>query len=1138
MCFSLINAQDNIVTVKLSKQSDSISLYSTPVLINTLNVKNGRSLLKKDTDYAILNDFKTIVFKTKFNSDSLTASFVPVPQSILKEQFKHKLYLGNNQNASLISEGSETAQTSDDEDLKTDGVLLRGISFGNSQDLVLNSTLNLRLGGMVGKDIKIEGAITDQEYPFQPDGTTSSLQDFDRIYLKISKSNKRSVLLGDYYYQNNPNFWFSKFSKKNRGMQISGTDSLKNGNLTWDVSGALARGRFARNEIAGKEGLQGPYRLTGTRNEQFIIIISGTEQIYLDGKKMERGLQNDYIIDYNSGEITFTPKHIITAFNRIVAEFQYSDRYYTRTVAGTSLVYESKKWVHGISIYSEQDAKTQPIQQELDFFDSTKMLSVKDILIQSGDNNFNAIITEVKSRDSFSSNQPNYTKLDSSGYKIYVYIDKKDNSKQYYSVKFNYVGKGNGNYIISATTANGKVFTWVKPLGSIKQGDYEPITQIQAPNRLTILESKTGYSHKNFKISFNASLSNNDKNTFSGIDDKDNSGSAVFLKISDKNLLSKTKSGAELLLNNEFTGEITSGRFSTIERYRSVEFNRDFSRSQFNETNDFLPKREGYATHLLNLSVGKNFNYFFKAGLNENTARSARFLSQGALFKFKDFGIEPQIDLRNDNQKNKANLAKISAYFQKENTNSQLTVLEEKSLIKNNTDTLLNSSFSYKEIRITENVKWKKINLLLDANQSTTSNVNQTTRLLNPALSAGNLQGEFTYQNTKSAFTKLSINQRFSKLLDSNNAAGIDAGTHTAVKFEWNYRQWLKIFSGNLFYQTLSGREQQRQFAYFEVPAGQGYFTWIDFNSNGIQEINEFQETPFKDKANFARLLVPTGQYIQAQQSELNGNLFTDLSRLKKWKSKFGKIQNKFTWNYNGKTVSEKVFSKLYPMFTENSKSDVLAYNSFYRNLIEFENQKNNVLVQIQYLQRGNKVLYSNGFDTRLNKLTGASIRLIPAMSWQIKLNLETKLQRYVSAFLPANSFNYKLFTADPGIIWQYGSKLRISANLKYSGKLYSIITSPAQLWEASLQGTQSISKTGILDLQFSFLNAMYSGNPNSPEGYDVLQGFVTGRNIRIQSNLRFNSGKNIQLLFGYDGRFNSKSPAVHVGRAEVRYLF
>ena len=100
--------------------------------------------------------------------------------------------------------------------LSKNGSISRGISFGNNQDVVVNSSLNLQVSGKLTQEVSLLLAATDDNIPFQADGTTAQLQEFDKVFVQLSNQNTK-LIVGDFQLQR-PNSYFMNFTNVRKGL--------------------------------------------------------------------------------------------------------------------------------------------------------------------------------------------------------------------------------------------------------------------------------------------------------------------------------------------------------------------------------------------------------------------------------------------------------------------------------------------------------------------------------------------------------------------------------------------------------------------------------------------------------------------------------------------------------------------------------------------------------------------------------------------------------------------------------------------------------------------------------------------------------------------------------------------------------
>jgi hypothetical protein len=353
-----------------------------------------------------------------------------------------------------INQGADDSRTLFDfGKIKYNGSFGRDISFGNNQDAVVNGLLNLQINGNIGDSMELSAALTDNNLPVQAEGNTQQLNEFDQVWIQLKKKNWQ-LQLGDIDIRRNDAYYLS-FFKRLQGIAFQNKYRLfPRGTHDVQVSGAIAKGKFTRYVFQGLEGNQGPYRLQGPNGELFFIVLAGTERVFIDGQLMQRGEDQDYIINYNTAEITFTPRRMINKDRRIQVEFEFADRNYLNAqffVGNTFQV--NPKLTFRVNAFSNSDVKSSPINQQL-------TPEQKRFLINSGDLSEGSLFSSV-SRDSFDVNRVLYRLVDSTVNGVLydsVLVHSLTQGGVLYSAGFQDVGQGNGDYIQDISGVNGRIF--------------------------------------------------------------------------------------------------------------------------------------------------------------------------------------------------------------------------------------------------------------------------------------------------------------------------------------------------------------------------------------------------------------------------------------------------------------------------------------------------------------------------------------------------------------------------------------------------------------------------------------------------------------------------------------------------------
>ena len=1143
-CAALAHAQvgSNLRSRWVKASGDTLRVDTLSIVPGSLRILSDSALV--DPARYVLDPFTaTVIWKGAPDSVLVTYRVMPL---LLGGTFAHK-------DPSLLTTSGDRVdpfryvpprQTNDLMEvrgLNRSGSISRGILFGNNQDLSVNSTLNLELGGRITDKIQVLASVTDNNIPIQAGGNTAELQDFDQVFIKLfeedtkAPGNKWELIAGDFVLQK-PRSHFLTYLKKTKGISYDTRLNLgSEGRMSIGASAAISKGKFARNVIQGIEGVQGPYRLRGNDAGSFIVVLSGSERVFIDGQQLQRGQENDYVIDYNTAEVVFTARRMITKDRRIVVEFQYSDKNYARSLLRFDDTYEKGKGTVRLHLYSEQDHRNQPLQQEVGELERT-------VLGNAGDDPLAARLPGIDSTG-FATDQVLYLLTDSLGYDS-VFVYSTDPAQAVYRITFTEVGAGNGDYVLQEFTPNGRVFRWSPPdtLNTVvvQTGTYAPVRLLIAPRAQQLFT--LGYDHRfsqRTTATVEGAFSNNDNNTFSALNENDDAGFGFMTRLAHTIPISARDTSLQLLLGGD--AETVSKNFRFVERYRAVEFERNWNAIGADLVGDQLlagvnmgvsgrklgrvmyglntfqvtDKYTGWKQDLLSdLHFGRADVTGTASWLNGTEPRQSDFLRHKAQARYR---LKPfSFGIRDEHERN---LYEVDS----------LPGLQTGSYEFYDWELFVQSPDSAR-------TKWRasggqRRDRALREGRLTTSTL-ATAYALNLDLASNprnRLSTTFTYRQLEIYDSTLTVQKPENTYL---------------TRIDYDLSLWKGFAVIDLFNEFGSGLEQRREYIYLEVPAGQGLYIWNDYNGDGIKDLNEFELANFSYEANYLRVFVPSNTYVRTFSNQSSASLdlrpavrWADADGVKKFIAKFSDLAS---LRVDRKTGASDVLIALNPFAPETADTNLRAYTSSARNTFFYDRTSRTWSMDHSWQNDRSRSLLLNGYESRSRLFNTVRVRWNTTRQWTLDVEGERGRVANASDLLSGRTWSIEQQGLKPRVTLQPNTALRAIVSFKYTEKKNREEFGGEQVLMQDLgcEFRYNTAGKGSILLTANLVDITFDGETNSSLGNELLGGLKPGTNATWSVGIQRNLSNNLQVDLTYNGRRSEGVPVVHVGGAQVRAFF
>jgi hypothetical protein len=1053
------------------------------------------------------------------------------------------------------SRDSGTADLFGNSNLRRSGSITRGIIAGNNQDTAVESGLKLELTGQVVDGVDLTAVLTDENTPILPEGTTQRINEFDRVFIEIA-GKPGAVQLGDFDLSITGSE-FARFDRKLQGAKVWGQvpsvsgSVFGGGDLT--AAGATTRGIFRSQTLVPLEGVQGPYRLQGTSGERFIVVVPGTEVVYMDGRRLTRGETNDYVIDYATAEITFSPSQLITANKRIIVEFQYTTNQFTRTLLAASAETRFGSVAEGIP--RVRVSTTFIRESDSDQFNEEFGLTSQDSLLiaDSGDDPAVASGAQRVEYDPEAAYvqyvQEEVMLGDGSIDTVFVALTAApDPDTPVFRVTFSVVGTGNGRYIRAGRSVNGILYEYVGE----GRGEYEPVRVLPKPRGQQLFDL-TGSVRplQRVEVFGTWALSANDENRLSSVDKSDDDGMGYIAGalVDELPVMAGGNSLGHVSLS--VRRRHTDPAFRTFNRTRPVEYGRKWNvlTRQFDvtggvgETADEATLAWKRSSSRLSAEAGRlRLEEGFDArraqldvGVSEAFTPDLSYRFEWIDSEDKLFGERGRWTRGTGRIEKPLVSSRLIPAFEIEHEDRRQRGLDG--------DSLLAGSLAFVAYR--PEIRWVEDRLELRAGLEVRDEDDALDGLLLPSARGWTAQVGTRYATGNLFTTSGDVGYRSQRFTERfRMQEGRSDARSVIVRWRGDYRPFKRAVEVSWFYDGQTQRTPKLQEIYVRTGPELGQYVWVDYNEDGAIQIDEFIQETTPNEGNYVKSFVPSDSLFSIGAVQARVRLGLDPARV--WQQASSPLK-RFLAKISSRTSVEVV---------ERSRDPELA-NIFLLRLGGFRqpgvtvNGRLVIRQDLSLLRRSSRF----GLDVSLNQVRGLSdmtagiedrylsgirfqARYRPLARLTLRIAGSSEINRIDSETFDSRRFNVRSRRIVPEVSYAAGAAVTVKGGVDVAWKddrsrarRSTIVKVPLDVRYNQARRLQVTGRAEVAHVQLA-------GEAVGLAEFELTDGRGPGTSYLWSLGAQYVINRYLRSTVSYDGRAPSAAPVLHTLRMQLSAIF